>query len=92
MTDEQSVQPARGDLPTTHWSCVAEAADLESPGTKDALTPLCLSVWYPALSLFVAGDMVPMTQATSYKDSTRTCSRGACRPRPILRRGGFVPT
>jgi hypothetical protein len=47
MTDEQSVQPARGNFPSTHWSCVAEAADLESPGTKDALTALCLSYWYP---------------------------------------------
>jgi RNA polymerase sigma-70 factor (ECF subfamily) len=52
MTDEPSLQPARAQFPSTHWSRVAEAADLESPGTKDALTTLCKSYWYP-LFVFV---------------------------------------
>jgi RNA polymerase sigma factor (sigma-70 family) len=36
-----------GQFPTTHWSHVAQAGDLESPGTREALESLCTGYWYP---------------------------------------------
>jgi RNA polymerase sigma-70 factor (ECF subfamily) len=36
-----------GQFPTTHWSQVAQAGDLASPGTRDALATLCSAYWYP---------------------------------------------
>ncbi len=47
MTDEQSRQPALAPFPSTHWSRVAQAGDLESPETREALAALCASYWYP---------------------------------------------
>jgi DNA-directed RNA polymerase specialized sigma24 family protein len=39
-------------FPTTHWSRIALACDLEAPGTREALASLCRSYWYP-IYLFV---------------------------------------
>lgn len=47
MTQEHKEQPAWGQFPSTHWSRVAQAGDLESPGTREALTALCSAYWYP---------------------------------------------
>lgn len=34
-------------FPTTHWSRVAQAGDLGSPETREALGTLCSEYWYP---------------------------------------------
>jgi RNA polymerase sigma-70 factor (ECF subfamily) len=44
---DDSIQGAQGQFPTTHWSRVAEARDLASPGTREALAAHCEAYWYP---------------------------------------------
>jgi RNA polymerase sigma-70 factor (ECF subfamily) len=36
-----------GRFPSTHWSHVARAGDLEASGMRDALAALCQAYWYP---------------------------------------------
>jgi len=54
MIDQETGEPlpAPGRFPTTHWSRIAEAIDLATPGARDALASLCHSYWYP-LYLFI---------------------------------------
>jgi DNA-directed RNA polymerase specialized sigma24 family protein len=52
MDRDDSSESLPRRFPTTHWSQIAEACDLEKPGTREALASLCRSYWYP-LYLFV---------------------------------------
>jgi RNA polymerase sigma factor (sigma-70 family) len=66
MLEGEQSPPLPRRFPTTHWSRIAEARDIGSPGTRDALAALCHAYWYP-LYLFIrkqgyraeeAGDLV----------------------------------
>jgi len=37
-------------FPTTHWGCLAEAADPALPGADAAVAEICRSYWYPIYS------------------------------------------
>jgi RNA polymerase sigma-70 factor (ECF subfamily) len=47
MSGGESQKPARAHFPTTHWSRIAHAGDLDSTETRGALAALCSEYWYP---------------------------------------------
>src|SRR6266581_3109592 len=47
---EQNLRPTvpqGGSMPTTHWQMIVQAAQSDSPQTRQALEALCSAYWYP---------------------------------------------
>jgi RNA polymerase sigma-70 factor (ECF subfamily) len=47
MSGGEPQKPSQAKFPTTHWSRVAQAGDIGSPETSEALAALCSEYWYP---------------------------------------------
>ena len=56
-------QFGRADFPTTSWTLVLAAGDVNSADSRDALTSLCATYWYPLYAfLRKRGNDAPQAQ------------------------------